>query len=52
MHILQTLEALVDDILFVNIFQDVGTDNSMQIRIHKVKDKVDVSIIFGSNRIL
>jgi len=52
MHVFQTFEALVNNVLFMNIFKDIGTDNSVQVRIHEIEDKVDISIIFGTNRIL
>ena len=52
MHILQALEALVDDILFVNVFQDVGADNSMQVSIHEVEHQIDVPVIFSANNVL
>ena len=30
-HIFQGLQKLVDDVLFMDIFEDIGTDNSMEI---------------------
>ena len=52
MHVFQTLEALINDVLFMNIFKDIGTNDCVQVRIHEIEDKVDISIIFGTNRIL
>ena len=45
MHILEGLEELVHDVLLVHFLQDVSTDDGMKIRVHELKDKVDVSII-------
>ena len=36
-HVFQTLEHLVNDILLVDVFQNIGPDNSMQIGIHEVE---------------
>mmetsp|Transcript_69371 Transcript_69371/g.187542 ORF Transcript_69371/g.187542 Transcript_69371/m.187542 type:complete len:334 (-) Transcript_69371:17-1018(-) len=44
-HVLQRLQQLVDDVLLVNVLQDVGTDDGVQIRLHVVADEVDVQII-------
>ena len=52
MHVLETLEALVDDVLFVDIFQDVGSNNRVQISVHKVEHKVNISIVLRTNHIL
>ena len=52
MHVFQTFETLVDNVLFVNVFQNVSSYNSMQVRIHKIKHKVNVPIIFCSYSIL
>jgi len=52
MHVLHALQYLVDDVLFVDIFEDVSTDDGMQVGVHEVEDKVDVAIIFGANYIL
>ena len=37
-HEFQTLQVLVDDVLLVDVFQNVGSDNSMQVSIHEVKN--------------
>ena len=52
MHVLQALEYLIDDVLFVDIFEDVRTDHSVQVGVHEVEDKVDVAVVFGANYIL
>ena len=37
-HILETLQHLVDDVLLVDVLKDVGPDNSMHICVHEVED--------------
>ncbi len=51
-HILEALQNLIDDVLLVDIFEDVGTDNCMKIRVHKVEDQINISIVLGANYIL
>jgi len=51
-HVFQTLEHLVDYVLFVDVFEDVGADHSMQVRVHKVKHQVDVTVVFSSHHVL
>jgi len=51
-HILHALENLVDDILLVDVFKDVRPNDCVQIRVHKVEDEINVSVIFSSNNIL
>lgn len=55
-HVLDGLEdpalvicLLVDDVLLVNVFEEVGTDDSVQIRLHEVEHKVEVLIVFGAD---
>jgi len=36
-HELETFQHLVDDVLFVDVFEDVGADNGVEICVHKVK---------------
>ena len=52
MHVLQALEDLIHNILLVDVFEDVGSDNGMEIGIHEVKDQVDVSVVFRPDDIL
>lgn len=52
MHELQTLQHLVDYILFVNVLKDVRPDNGMKVSIHKIKDQVNISIVLSSYDIL
>ena len=51
-HVLETLKALVNDILFMNVLQNVGSDDRVQIRIHKIKHQVNISVVFRPNHIL
>ena len=52
MHVLQALKHLIDDILLVDVFEDIGTDDGVEIGIHKVEDEVDVTIVFSSDHVL
>lgn len=52
MHVLEALETLIDNILLVNIFKDVGPDYSVQVRVHEVKNEVYVPVIFCPDDIL
>jgi hypothetical protein len=47
-HVFQTFEDLVYDVLLVNVFQDVSSDNSVKIGLHVVEYEVDVFVVFGS----
>ena len=52
MHVLQAFENLVDDILFVDIFQDIRADDCVKVCIHEVKHQVYVPIVLGPNHVL
>ena len=52
MHVLQALQVLVDDVLFVNVFEDIGADYSMQVCVHEIKHKVNIAVILCANYIL
>ena len=51
-HVLQAFQVLVDDVLLVDVFEDIGSDNSMQVSIHEVEDEVDIAIVLRANHIL
>ena len=51
-HVFQALEYLVDDILLVDVFENVGTDHCVQVSIHEVEDEVDVTIVLSSDYVL
>jgi hypothetical protein len=48
MHVLQTFEDLVDDVLLMDIFENVGSDNSVQVSLHKVKNQVNISVVLSN----
>jgi hypothetical protein len=50
-HVLKRPEYLVHDVLLVDLFQDVGTDYSMEVCLHILKDKVDVAVVLGLKHI-
>ena len=52
MHVLQALENLVDDVLFVDVFEDIGPDDGVQISVHEIEDQVDVAVVFSADHIL
>lgn len=47
MQILQRTEELVHDVSLVDVLQNVGSENSMQIRFHILKHQIDILLIFG-----
>ena len=51
-HVLQAFQDLVDYVLLVDIFEDVGTDDSVKISVHKVEDEVNVTIVFSADYVL
>lgn len=38
---------LVEDILLVDVFHDVGPDDCMEVGLHEVEDQVDVLVVLG-----
>ena len=51
-HELEALQVLVDDVLLVDVFKDVGPDDSVQVSIHEVENEVDVAIVLSSDHVL
>jgi hypothetical protein len=51
-HVLQALQDLIDDILLVDVFEDVGSDDGVEVSVHEVEHQVDVSVIFRPDHIL
>mmetsp|Transcript_4134 Transcript_4134/g.6219 ORF Transcript_4134/g.6219 Transcript_4134/m.6219 type:complete len:252 (-) Transcript_4134:107-862(-) len=45
MHVFERFEQLIHDVLFVNIFQDVCPNDSVQIGLHILKNQINVPII-------
>ena len=52
MHELKTFQVLVDDVLLVDVFEDVGSNDSMQVSVHEVEDEIYIAIVFSSDHIL
>lgn len=52
MHILEALEHLVADVLLVDVLKDVSSNNSVEVCVHKIEDKIYVAIVFSANYIL
>ena len=52
MHVLQTFQDLVDYVLFVDVLEYISTNYCMKIRVHKVKDKVNVAVVLGADDVL
>ena len=50
-HILEGSEDLVHDVLLVDLFQDVGSDDSVQVGLHVLKNKVDVAVVLSLQNI-
>jgi len=36
----------------MNILQNIGSNNGMQIRIHEIEDEIDIPVVFCSYHIL
>lgn len=52
MHVLQTLQALVNDVLLVNVLQDVSSDNCVQVGVHEVEYQVNITVILSTDDVL
>ena len=46
-HILQCFKELVHNVLLVDFLQDVGSDDRVQVCLHKVENQVDVPVILS-----
>lgn len=51
-HIFQTFDGLVNDVLFVDVLKNVSSDNGMQICVHEVEYEVNIPIVLGPDYIL
>ena len=51
-HVLEALEHLVNDVLFVYVFEDVRANHRVQVGVHEVKDEVDVTVVLGADNVL
>jgi len=52
MHVFQALKHLIDDVLLMNVFQDIRSNDSVQISVHKIEYQIDISVVFCSDHIL
>ena len=43
---------LIENVFFMNIFKDFSSNDSMQISLHEIKNKIDVFVILCSDEIL
>ena len=48
----ERLKALVHDVLLVDLLQDVGADDRVQVRLHVLEDQVDVAVIVRFEHVL
>jgi hypothetical protein len=51
-HVFDALHGLVNDVSLVNVFENVSLDHCVQVRLHVVKDQINVSVVFSSNYVL
>ena len=51
-HVFKALEDLVHDVLLVNVFKDIGSNDGVQVGVHEVKYQVNVAVVFGTDHIL
>ena len=49
---LEAFEALIDDVLFMDVFENICSYDCMKICVHKVKYEVDVAIVFCPDYVL
>ena len=52
MHILQSAEELIHDVGFVDVLQYVCPDDSMQVRLHVIKNEVYILVILSLEHVL
>ena len=48
-EILETFQDLVDDVLFVDLFENVSSDDSVKVDFHCIEYQIYVSVILRSN---
>lgn len=51
-HIFQTFDGLVNDVLLVDVLENVCSDNGVQICVHEVEYEVNIPIVLGPDYIL
>ena len=52
MHVLQTLQTLVDNVLLVDVLQDVSSDDCVQVSVHEIENQVNITVILCTNDVL
>ena len=50
-EILETFQYLVDDVLFVDVFENVSSDDSVHVDFHGIEYQVNIFIVLGSDYI-
>lgn len=50
-QLFQGFEELLDDVFFVDFFQDVGSDDCVEVCFHVVENALDIFIILCSDYI-
>jgi len=48
-ELLEGLEQLIDDLLLVDVFEDVGADDCVQVSLHLVEHALDVLVVLGAD---
>jgi hypothetical protein len=46
-HVLEGAEDLVHDVLLVDLLQNVGADDGVQVGLHVLEHQVDVAVVLG-----
>ncbi len=50
-QVLQTFHDLVDYVLLMNFLQDVRSDHSMQVDLHRIEHQIDISVVLRTDHI-
>ena len=50
-EIFETLQDLVNDVLLVDLLEDVGPDDGVEVDLHRIKYQIYVSVILGPNHV-
>lgn len=58
-HVLEALEdsrlepmLLVEHVFFMNVLEDLGSDDGMKIGLHEIEDQVEVFVVLGADQVL
>ena len=52
MHVFDAFKSLIDNILLMDIFKYISSNDSMQICIHEIENQINITIVFSSYDIL